>query len=154
MATSPIPFTIDRDGRLMAPRALKFQRGSIFRGGASVVASGPTSGSQSIAAGGSADFDIEIIEDCYLEHLVVEPAGGELLVVTAITVDNDGLVNNEVPASIFRGDSTVTPLFGHFVTKNSTIRVTVENPTAAAVITSVGFTALPIDSRPMPAQRR
>lgn len=129
------------------PGIKRYRRGSSIRGGASVVASGTASpGFVSVADAASQTFDIDIIEDTFLAHLVVQGAA-EGMLVTAISIDNDGLINGEVPANIFRPDSVVNPLFMHLVSKNSTIRVTVENNSGAAVNVSVGFTAAPLDAR-------
>ncbi len=125
---------------VVLPRPAK---GSALRGGASVVASGPATASTSIAAAGSQTFEIDIVEDSHLGFLFIQTQGDlNELTVSSISVDNDGLINGTVPAELYRADNPNTPLFGHWVTKNSTVRVTIANGGAGAAVVSVGFTAL------------
>lgn len=132
----------------VVPRRLKrLRRGSALREGASIVASGTTAGQRSVAAGATEVFDIDIIEDCHLGRLLVQSPALDSLDVTAITVDNDGLENNVVPAGMYTADSVISPWFGHFVEKNSTIQVSVRNNSAAAALIGVGFTSLEANSR-------
>lgn len=132
---------------LRVPELPRLPKGSPLRLGNSVVASGSTAGSFTIAAGATADIEIKIVEDCHLDRLILQYDGGFPL-VTKIAVDNDGHLNHIVPADIFRPDSITNPQFGHFVTKNSSIVVSVKNAHASESCTlAAGFTAMIGDSR-------
>ncbi len=118
-------------------------KGSIYRGGRSCVALGGGTAA-SIAADASNTFTITIDEDCVLERLVIQGAVAELeqLVVTDIKIGGDSLVSSaEVPATLFRYDSVASPFFGHPVSSDTKVTVTLANrdATNAATEVTVGF---------------
>lgn len=117
-------------------------RGSALRGGRSVVGSG--AGPVAIAAGASVEIEIPIVEECQLGHLIVQETSGDLdsLTIESINLDNDEMINGNLPARMFAQDTVNRPPFGHTVAKNSTVIVTVKNHSSGSLNVAVGFTAL------------
>lgn len=146
------PFSTPALGRgpteIQVPTARRLRRGSIFRGGASVVATGASVAQQIIAAGASGTFTMQVVEDTHLGQLVIYNQAAVPLIVTEISIDNDGVINGEIPADMFRADSLWSPVFGHFVSKNSTVTVTLANRDGAtSTVAAPAFNSLPVNSQ-------
>ena len=107
-------------------------RGSIFRGGRSIVAYG--AGIDDIAPGTTEEIVVPVREEGVLGKLVLDGTAAGLagLVVTSITVNNDELISGEVPAAMFSNDSTLSPGFGHRVQVSDQVSVRLRNAGAAA----------------------
>ncbi len=113
-------------------------RGSMARGGRSLVAIGDLVGLVNIAAGASIIVDYTIDEPGVLDRYVLNTDVFGL-VVSSINLDNDNLISGSVGASTFGESNLQSPYFGHRVTQNTKLRVTLTNPTAVAIQCQHGF---------------
>lgn len=98
------------------------------------VGVGASTGSASVAAGGSTTFTLAVKEACVLDYIVVACSAIENLVIDAIRVDNETLTSGEVPAGLFSADSVRNPRLGYVVNQSSTIEVDVTNRHASAAV--------------------
>lgn len=125
--------------------SMGLSKGSIFRGGRSCVGLG-SDVDASLAAGASETFTIEVDEDTVLGRMfIAAEVGLPTLTVTDIKIAGDSLVSSKpVPASMFAENAVNSPTFGHPVSSDTKIAVTIRNNsgTTAATIISVGFSAI------------
>ena len=135
MPQHPIPDALTRS----------LPRGSMARGGRSLVGVGDLVGSIAVGAGATVTIQYTIDEPGVLDRYVLnifDPATGlplNGLVVASINLDNDNLISGSVGATLFT-DQTQSPYFGHRITQNTKLRVTLNNPGAVALQVNHGFT--------------
>ncbi len=113
-------------------------RGSAARGGRSLVAIGDLTGFVAVAPGTQLVVDYTIDEPGVLDRLIIQ-ADQFGLTVNAINLDNDNLISGAVGANLFT-DQQQSPYFGHRVTQNTKLRITLGNITANPIQVVHGFT--------------
>jgi len=99
-----------------------------------------------IAAGvasAALNFRNEIQEEGWLGYLHVEgvPAAAGLF-VTDLARKGDRLISGQVNAGMFRHDSVISPLFGHYIDSNTQLIIQFFNGTAAPVTISPTFSLI------------
>jgi hypothetical protein len=120
-------------------------RGSMARGGRSLVGVGDLIGSILVPAGGAVTIQYTIDEPGVLDRYmlnVFDPATGfpqAGLTVNSINLDNDNLISGAVGANLFT-DQTQSPYLGHRITQNTKLRVTLGNTGALPLQVTHGFT--------------
>lgn len=119
-------------------------RGSMARGGRSLVGVGDLIGSINIPAGNTVTIQYTIDEPGVLDRYmldVFDPATGAPLhglTVNSINLDNDNLISGAVGANLFT-DQTQSPYMGHRITQNTKLRVTLGNIGAVPLQVTHGF---------------
>jgi hypothetical protein len=114
------------------------KRGSMYRGGRSLVAIGDNQAYQVVPPGTQITIEFSIDEPGVLDRLILHTSSMGCI-VTALTLDNDNLVSGFVSAGTFT-DQSQSPVFGQRVTQNSKLKLLVLNPTGNAIELSYGFT--------------
>ncbi len=119
-------------------------RGSPLRYGKSIVAIGGPAPTV-VGATASATLAWKIAEAGHVGKLVLQEitaADLDSLTVTSISYDNDQLISGNVPANMFRADSTCNPLFGHYFEVNHDLEVVLFNSSAGALTAAGAWNVL------------